>query len=184
MIGNHLQRLFPLVSTSSARSKTNRTPSTSVAHRPARLPQSQPMQRSVGTPVSDSESSSPGSPPSDDDLIFESATSTYASSQPLLTHLPDTLHNPLHSGDPTLLCILAHKVPLTLRCRRASVKIVHQTQRTTIFHTINTPYLRGLFGRGGHRPCRTSTGAEVCAARRYFCPRRSYYTATTRSLLR
>src|SRR5579859_1649379 len=115
MIGNHLQRLFPLVSTSSARSKTNRTPSTSMAPRPARMPQSQPMQRSVGTHVSDSESSSPGSPPSDDDLIFESVTSTHAHPQPLLTHLPDTLHNPLNSSDPTLLCILAHKIPLTVR---------------------------------------------------------------------
>ena len=165
MIGNHLQRLFPLVGTSSARSKTNRTSSTNTAPQPARIPQSQPMQRSVGTHVSDSESSSPETP-SDDDLVFESATSTYSfPREPLLTHLPDSLHNPIPSGDPTLLGMLALTAWLIDSCCGASVSIIHQTKRKKILHTISFAFLRGLLRRGSDCPCRTSAGAEICAAR-------------------
>jgi len=95
------------------------------------------MQRSVGTLalVSHPESPSPGSPPSDDDLIFESITSesitsesTYAACEPLLTHLPDSLHNPLHCGDPTLLGIALSDIPLISSCCGASGKLNHSTR--------------------------------------------------------
>jgi hypothetical protein len=109
MIGNHLQRLFPRVGSSGAVPKTNRTPSINMAPHLARKPQSQPMQRSVEIHVSDSEASSPGSPPSDDDLIFESVQSTFSSPEPLLTHLPNSLHNPLSWSDPTLISTVTLK---------------------------------------------------------------------------
>jgi hypothetical protein len=147
MIGNSLQRFFPRVGSSGAVPKTDRTLSTSMAPRPARMPQSQPMQRSVGTHVSDSESSSPGSSPSDDDLIFESVESTYSYPEPLLIHLPNTLHNPLNSSDPALLRTAVLDSPLTFRCRRDTIQLIYQTRRKPILHTIRPTLIRGLHRR-------------------------------------